>query len=95
MSDRRRRRRRRRQAVVRLCRPQYDAAAFRTAGVAVADLPFDDCAAPPADVVGKCAALPGGFSASGSSARWGGGGCGVGGAKDARYTDSEDTPVTR
>ena len=41
------------QAVVRLCEPEYDAAAFHAGGVAVADLPFEDCTTPPADVVGK------------------------------------------
>ena len=49
------------QVVVRLgaeSASEYDAAPFRAAGVAVADLPFDDCAAPPADVVGKFAARP-------------------------------------
>ena len=41
------------QAVVRLHEPEYDAEALRRGGIAVADLPFEDCTTPPADVVGK------------------------------------------
>ena len=44
-----------RQAVIRLSEPKYDASPFRAGGLAVADLPFPDCAVPPAAVVGKCA----------------------------------------
>ena len=51
------------QAVVRLNEPQYDRASFAAAGIAVADLFFEDCAAPPVDVVAKffaiAEALPG------------------------------------
>ena len=41
------------QAVVRLHEPEYDAEVLRRGGIAVADLPFEDCTTPPADVVGK------------------------------------------
>jgi hypothetical protein len=40
-------------AVVRLNEPQYDVSAFRAAGIAVADLFFEDCSPPPVDVVAK------------------------------------------
>ena len=40
-------------AVVRLNTPAYDAAGFERAGMPVMDLPFDDCATPPMDVVAK------------------------------------------
>ena len=40
-------------AVVRLNEPEYDAGAFRAAGIAVADLFFEDCSPPPVDVVAK------------------------------------------
>ena len=39
--------------MVRLHEPEYDAEALRRGGIAVADLPFEDCTTPPADVVGK------------------------------------------
>ena len=38
-------------AVVRLNEPEYDAAAFTAAGISHHELPFQDCTAPPADVV--------------------------------------------
>jgi cell division cycle 14 len=38
-------------AVVRLNSPGYDPAGFRAAGIAVADLCFEDCTAPPVEVV--------------------------------------------
>ncbi len=41
------------QAVVRLNAPEYDKAAFTDAGLGFADLPFEDCACPPAGVVAK------------------------------------------
>ena len=51
------------QAVVRLNEPKYDAADFVKGGIAVADLPFDDCTPPPPDVVATfltlAEALPG------------------------------------
>ena len=51
------------QAVVRLNEPHYTRASFAAAGIAVADLPFEDCTAPPVDVVAKffaiAEALPG------------------------------------
>ena len=45
------------QAVVRLNAPQYDRRSFEAAGIAVADLCFEDCTAPPVDVVAKFLAL--------------------------------------
>ena len=39
--------------VVRLNSPQYEAEEFRRAGIAVADLFFEDCTPPPVDVVAK------------------------------------------
>jgi hypothetical protein len=45
------------QAVVRLNEPQYGKAAFAAAGIAVADLFFEDCTSPPVDVVAKFLAL--------------------------------------
>jgi cell division cycle 14 len=45
------------QAVLRLNESEYDEESFRAGGIAVADLAFQDCAAPPADVVGKFFAL--------------------------------------
>ena len=45
------------QAVVRLNAPQYDRRGFEAAGIAVADLCFEDCTAPPVDVVAKFLAL--------------------------------------
>jgi cell division cycle 14 len=51
------------QAVVRLNAPQYDKGGFHAAGIAVADLFFEDCTTPPVDVVAKffaiAEALPG------------------------------------
>ena len=51
------------QAVVRLNEPHYARASFAAAGIAVADLSFEDCTAPPVDVVAKffaiAEALPG------------------------------------
>ena len=51
------------QAVVRLNEPHYASASFAAAGIAVADLSFEDCTAPPVDVVAKffaiAEALPG------------------------------------
>ena len=44
-------------AVVRLNEAQYDAADLAAEGLALADLPFDDCAAPPAAVVAKFLAI--------------------------------------
>jgi hypothetical protein len=41
------------QVVVRLNDPEYDAADFHASGIAVADLPFDDCTTPPPDVVAR------------------------------------------
>jgi hypothetical protein len=38
---------------VRLCSPAYDAADFVREGLAVCDLPFDDCAVPPPAVVAR------------------------------------------
>ncbi len=43
--------------VVRLNQPQYSAASFAAAGIAVADLYFEDCTPPPVDVVAKFLAL--------------------------------------
>jgi cell division cycle 14 len=40
-------------AVVRLNTHEYDAGGFRTAGIAVADLYFDDCSVPPVEVVAE------------------------------------------
>ena len=40
-------------AVVRLCTPEYDAAELAAAGLGFADLYFEDCTCPPADVVAK------------------------------------------
>ena len=45
------------QAVVRLNAPQYDKQDFVSAGIAVADLFFEDCTSPPVDVVAKFLAL--------------------------------------
>ena len=39
--------------VVRLNEPRYAPGAFHAAGIAVADMPFDDCRPPPDDVVAK------------------------------------------
>ena len=39
--------------VVRLNEPEYDAAAFARAGIAVAELPFEDCTPPPLAVAAK------------------------------------------
>ena len=39
--------------VVRLNEPRYAAATFHAAGIAVADMPFDDCRPPPEHVVAK------------------------------------------
>jgi cell division cycle 14 len=44
-------------AVVRLNAPAYDPAPLRAAGIAVADLPFDDCTPPPVEVVAEFLAL--------------------------------------
>ena len=44
-------------AVVRLNEAEYDAAGFRAAGIAVADLAFDDCTPPPTPVVAAFLAL--------------------------------------
>ena len=44
-------------AVVRLNAREYEAAGFRAAGIAVADLCFDDCTAPPVEVVAQFLAL--------------------------------------
>ena len=44
-------------AVVRLNEAQYDAADLAAEGLALADLPFDDCAVPPAAVVAKFLAI--------------------------------------
>ncbi len=41
------------QAIIRLNDSSYDPAPLRAAGVAVADMPFPEAAAPPAAVVGK------------------------------------------
>ena len=41
------------QAVVRLNAPEYDQEAFARAGLGFADLYFDDCTCPPAEVVAK------------------------------------------
>ena len=53
------------QVVVRLNEPRYDAAEFEREGLAVADLPFDDCARPPPAVVAKFLAI-----AEAVRARW-------------------------
>ena len=45
------------QAVVRLNSPHYDKERFLAAGIAVADLRFDDCTCPPVHVVAKFLAL--------------------------------------
>jgi cell division cycle 14 len=45
------------QAVVRLNEPQYDKQAFADAGIAVADLFFEDCTSPPVHVVAKFLAI--------------------------------------
>jgi cell division cycle 14 len=45
------------QAVVRLNVPRYDACAMEAAGIAVAELGFEDCTAPPVDVVAKFLAI--------------------------------------
>ncbi len=42
---------------MRLNAPEYDKESFRAGDIAVADLAFPDCSAPPADVVGKFLAL--------------------------------------
>ena len=44
-------------AVVRLNEREYDAEGFRAAGIAVADLYFDDCTVPPVEVVAEFFAL--------------------------------------
>jgi cell division cycle 14 len=44
-------------AVMRLNEPWYDARGFTDAGIAVADLYFDDCTIPPVDVVAKFLAI--------------------------------------
>jgi cell division cycle 14 len=41
------------QVVVRLNSPEYDAEGFRAAGIAVADLYFEDCTVPPVEVVAE------------------------------------------
>ncbi len=41
------------QVVVRLNEPHYRADEFEREGIAVADLPFDDCSAPPPSVIAK------------------------------------------
>ena len=41
------------QVVVRLNEPEYNEADFHANGIAVADLPFDDCTTPPPDVVAR------------------------------------------
>ncbi len=41
------------QVVVRLNSPEYDADGFRAAGIAVADLFFEDCTVPPVEVVAE------------------------------------------
>ncbi len=43
--------------VVRLNAPYYDAGPLRAAGIAVADLFFEDCTPPPVDVVAKFLAI--------------------------------------
>ena len=45
------------QAVVRLNAPQYDGRAFLDAGIAVADLFFEDCTCPPVDIAAKFLAI--------------------------------------
>jgi cell division cycle 14 len=45
------------QLVVRLNAPEYDRGAFSAAGIAVADLFFEDCTPPPVDVVAKFLAI--------------------------------------
>ena len=45
------------QVVMRLNEPCYDAEEFEKEGLAVADLPFDDCAVPPPAVVAKFLAI--------------------------------------
>ena len=45
------------QVVVRLNEPHYNIDEFEREGLAVADLPFDDCAVPPAAVVAKFLAI--------------------------------------
>ena len=44
-------------AVVRLNTPLYDAAPLRAAGIAIADLYFEDCTCPPVDVAAKFLAI--------------------------------------
>ena len=44
-------------AVVRLNAPEYDSAGFRSAGIAVAEVYFDDCTAPPVEAVAEFLAL--------------------------------------
>jgi cell division cycle 14 len=43
--------------VVRLNSPEYDAQGFRAAGIAVADVYFDDCSTPPVEVVAEFLSL--------------------------------------
>ena len=45
------------QVVVRLNEPNYDMTEFERAGLAVADLPFDDCSTPPSNIVAKFLAI--------------------------------------
>jgi cell division cycle 14 len=45
------------QAVVRLNEPQYARSSFTDAGIAVADLSFEDCTPPPVDVAAKFLAI--------------------------------------
>ena len=45
------------QAVVRLNAPQYDSRAFADAGIAVANLSFEDCTSPPVDIAAKFLAI--------------------------------------
>ena len=45
------------QAVVRLNAPQYDSRAFADAGIALADLFFEDCTTPPVDIAAKFLAI--------------------------------------
>ena len=59
------------QAVVRCSAARYDRRGFEDAGIAVVDLPFEDGAAPPVDVVAKflglVEALPGAVAVHGGS----------------------------
>lgn len=53
------------QVVVRCCEPSYNTESLLEAGIRVVDLPFEDGAAPPSDVIGKWMDLVKGISEEG------------------------------